>query len=400
MSFILSFAHRAWQRLPRGGRRRLFIALSAAIAPRVRSVSVRTPVIVGGVLRSATGLGESARMNVEGVRKAGLPFGTVDFSGTLLGHADLPLLPQSGDATPIGPGSLVLHVSGPFVPYALGCCGRRVVRDKHVVGYWHWELPRLPKDWAIGMSFVHEVWVASRFCADAVRADFSGPVRVIPHPVDVGGATKLDRTDGRFSVLAMFNMASGFERKNPLAAIRAFQQAFGHDPSARLVVKVLNPSAYPPGWAALTAAVEGWTNIEVVTTSMSRAEVCRLIAAADAVLSLHRSEGFGLLAAEAMLIGVPVLATDWSATTDFVTEETGLPIPYRMVPAIDPQGSYHDPDQRWADPDIDAAVHALQRLRGDSAFATRLAGNAKTVIGDMLSADRYAERIRAALGPQ
>jgi glycosyltransferase involved in cell wall biosynthesis len=301
-------------------------------------------------------------------------------------------------APAIGPGSLILHVSGPFIPYALGRCGRSVVRHKHVIGYWHWELPRLPKDWAVGMEFVHEVWVSSRFCAEAVRHDFKGPVRIIPHLVDVGDTRKSDRTNDSFRVLTMFNMASGFERKNPLATVRAFQRAFGHDPKAHLVVKVLNPSAYPPGMAALAAEAEGFDNITLVTTPLARPEVYALIAGADAVMSLHRAEGFGLLAAEAMLIGVPVIATDWSATTDFVTAETGLPIPYRLVPALDPQGSYHDPDQVWADPDVAAAAQALLRLRSDRSFAAGLARTAKAMVGDMLSAERYAEHIRAALG--
>lgn len=336
-------------------------------------------------------------MNVEGLRRTGLPFGIVDFSESLLGSPDLPLPAPTGLVSPVGPGSLILHVSAPFIPYALGRCGRSVVRDKHVVGYWHWELPRLPRDWAAGIGFVHEVWVPSRFCAEAVRHDFDGPVRIIPHLVDVGGIRKSARTDELFRVVTMFNMASGFTRKNPLASITAFQQAFGHDPGARLLVKVLNPSAYPAGMAALTAAAAGFANITLLTARLTRPEVCALIADADAVISLHRAEGFGLLAAEAMLLGTPVIATDWSATTDFVTPETAIPIPYRLVPASDPQGSYHHPDQVWADPCVAASAEALVRLRTDRPFAALLAKAAKAKVEDLLSADRYAENVRAAL---
>lgn len=354
--------------------------------------------VVGGVLRSTTGLGESARMNVEAVRKAGLPYATVDFSGSFLGNPDLPPIGEPGSASVEGPGSLVLHVSAPFVPYALSQCGRRVVAGKRVIGFWHWELPRLPAEWRAGMPFVHEVWVPSRFCADAVRQDYDGPVTIIPHPVEVDGVTKTSRTDGAFTVMTMFNMASGFERKNPLASIRAFQQAFGQDAGARLVVKLLNPDAYPAGMEALRNAVAGYDNILLRTEQMTRAQVLALIAGADVVLSLHRSEGFGLLAAEAMLIGVPVIATDWSATAEFVTAETGMPIPYRLVPAVDPQGSYHFPEQQWADADVEAAARALATLRNDPARAAALAARAKAMATEMFSSARYVEGIRAALG--
>jgi glycosyltransferase involved in cell wall biosynthesis len=33
------------------------------------------------------------------------------------------------------------------------------------------------------------------------------------------------------------------------------------------------------------------------------------------LISLHRSEGFGLPIAEAMTLGVPALVTDWSGST-------------------------------------------------------------------------------------
>ncbi len=400
MPFLKRFTHGLWLRLPQRKRRRWFIALFAAICPRPGNGNppTRLPAVVGGVLGSTTGLGESARMNVEALRVAGLPFATVDFSSSLLGDQGRPQRRMADTADADGPGSLILHVSGPFIPYALHRCGRRLLRDKRVIGFWHWELPRLPAEWKVGMPYVHEVWVPSRFCAEAVRHDYSGPVAVVPHPVDVQGTAKAHRTDGVFSVVTMFNMASGFERKNPVASIRAFRQAFGRDGTARLTVKVLNPEAYPAGMAELRGAIEGCGNIAVRTEPMTRGEVLALIGGADAVLSLHRSEGFGLLAAEAMLIGVPVVATDWSATAEFVTAETGLPIPHRLIPAIDPQGSYHFPDQRWADPDVDAAAEALCRLRADPALASALAGRAKTKAADMFSAAHYIERIKAALG--
>jgi glycosyltransferase involved in cell wall biosynthesis len=388
---LKALLRRVWSCLPRAARRRAFVAANAWRAPRPGAWTAATPLVIGGVFGSATGLGESARMNVAGAHRAGLPFATVDLTGSLLGEADFPFDGPAGDAPPAGPGSLVLHVSGPFIPYALARCGQQVVKGKKVVGFWHWELPSLPADWAVGRRFVHEVWVPSRFCAEAVGRDGGVPVRVIPHPVSVDGVRR--RPSGVFTVLSMFNMASGFQRKNPLGSIGAFLRAFGDDPAARLILKILNPDAYPAGMAALREAAGGRANIRFVGEPVPRRTVIEMIAAADAVLSLHRSEGFGLLAAEAMLIGVPVIATDWSATTDFVTAETGLPIPYRLVPAVDPQGHYHFPAQRWAEPDLDAAAAALRKLRDDPGFADALAARGRTAVAEAFSADRYARRL-------
>jgi len=395
---LVAAIHRVWRLFPRESRRRLFMHATALMAPIGGPISANLPAVVAGVLSSATGLGESARMNLDGLRHAGLPFGGVDLSGTLLGAADLPAYPLESRQSPQGPGTLILHTPGTTLPYALLRCGRDVVRGKKLVGFWHWELARLPREWRLGSDRLDEIWVPSQFCADAVRQSFAGPIRVIPHPVDVAGARRRLRTDARFKALAMFNMASGFERKNPLAAIRAFKRAFGADPSARLTLKIVNPMHYPKGMEALSREIDGAENIALLVEVMPRQTVMQLIADFDAVLSLHRSEGFGLLAAEAMLIGTPVIATDWSATSEFVSAETGIPIPYKMVPAIDPQGCSHDPRQNWADPDVEAAAAALVRLRSDPAFSASLTETASRRAGERFSVDHYASLITDALG--
>ncbi len=102
MRFLLRLARFFWRLVPVGRRHALFILLTAYIAPRSVGGTQRLPVVVAGLLSSAIGLGESARMNVEGLKEAGLPFGIVDLSGSLLGPIDLPRFPAAG-AGPVGP---------------------------------------------------------------------------------------------------------------------------------------------------------------------------------------------------------------------------------------------------------------------------------------------------------
>jgi glycosyltransferase involved in cell wall biosynthesis len=160
----------------------------------------------------------------------------------------------------------------------------------------------------------------------------------------------------------MFDMASGFTRKNPLAAVEAFRLAFRDDPRARLIVKCQNPKVYPEGHKQLLQAAVDNTNIAIDTTVMNRQQVARLIACSDVLLSLHRSEGFGLGIAEAMLAGLPVVCTDWSGCTDFVDTQCGMPVPFKLTSASDPQGEFDYGDMLWADPDIYEAADALRLL--------------------------------------
>lgn len=394
-------AHRLWQVLPRGLRRRAFVAATRARAPRPDAVppvlSSSDPAVVVGVLRNGSGLGESARMNLTGLQAAGRPCSYIDLSGSWLGAAELPALAPPV-VPPTGRGALIVHASAPFMAYALARCGKDAVAGKRVIGLWHWELERLPREWAAGCDLVHELWVPSRFCAAAMATRFRGPIRIVPHAVDVSMAPPPRQGEQRpFTVVTVFNMASGFERKNPLATIQAFIAAFGADPGALLVVKTMNGAVWPAGMAALHAAAEAHANIRIVEETMSRADVLGLVAGADAVSSLHRSEGFGLLAAEAMLLGRPVLATDWSATAEFVTAQNGIPIPYRLIPAIDPQRTYHFPDLHWADADIAAAAAGLQRLRADPAAAAALGQAGRATAEALFSQQAYAAAVAAAL---
>ena len=82
----------------------------------------------------------------------------------------------------------------------------------------------------------------------------------------------------------------------------------------------------------------------VIDQTLSRDAAIGLMAACDAVVSLHRSEGLGLLVAEAMVMGRPVIATDFSATTELVTPNTGYPVDFRLIPVEEGQYPFHTSD--------------------------------------------------------
>jgi glycosyltransferase involved in cell wall biosynthesis len=274
---------------------------------------------------------------------------------------------------------LVLHVNAPALPGCLLALPRQLIKRRRVVGYWAWELPVTPPGWAAGVPFVHEIWAPSRFTAAALEALAPGRVRVVPHPVAVRPPcpAPLGRADfglpaAAFVVLTSFSLASSFARKNPLAAVLAFRAAFGDRADRVLVVKISHAAHWPQDLEVLRQAVAGSGNIIVDTRTLPEAEYHALMACADAVLSLHRSEGFGLVPAEAMLLGKPVVATDWSATAEFIGPETGMPVPYALVPAVDPRGVFEAPGAMWADADVAAAAACLRALADGPELAARL----------------------------
>jgi glycosyltransferase involved in cell wall biosynthesis len=390
--------------LPRDLRRRALYGAIDLVAPRAQPLDqVRPgPVIVGGALTTASGLGESARLCLDALRALGWNAGHLDVSDLFL-RSDLAAELPGPTAVASEGGTLILHVNGPYMPYVALRLGRRFLSGRRIIGYWAWELPRMGPDWQRGLRHVHEIWVPSRFTADALPEGVRVPVRIVPHPVPaLPVAPARDRfgiDPGAFVVLTAFDMGSTYVRKNPRAAVTAFRRAFGDDASCQLVLKVGHSA--DAGWAMqdLAGAIAGMGNVRLLEETLSRPDMMQLIASADAVLSLHRAEGFGLLLAEAMLQGVPVVATGWSGNLDFMTPEDSALIGYRLVPAHDPQGTYALQGAEWADADMDEAAAWLKRLRDEPELRRTLGSRGRTAASERLSLAAYRRAIGDSLPP-
>ena len=391
------FLHRYfWQNLSREFRRSLLFTATRSLAPSISpDAGPCEPIIVAGAFKTASGLGQSARLCYEAFRACGVQVYGIDLTSALRQPIDYPDYHLADGRGVAGPGTLILHVNSPFVPLALLMLGRPVTQGKWTIGYWHWELPRATAEWRHGVSRVHEIWTPSHFTAAAMMPISDGkPIRILPHPVALGYQLPPHRpgaSDGSMTALMVFNMASGFERKNPLAAIAAFKAAFGSDPKAQMVIKVVHAECYPVGHRALLEATGSIPNVTLIDRMIDEAAMKSLYDRTDVVMSLHRSEGFGLVVAEAMLSGLPALSTNWSSTTDFLTPSTGVPVGYKLVPAIDPQASYHDPSQLWAEADVEDAAAKLIGLR-DPALRQDIGEAAQAAAVRMFSPQTYVDQ--------
>lgn len=401
---LMELLHRqVWQRLPYGLRRAALFRGASMLAPRsVPGAIAGPPITVVGPLRASSGLGASARLCLEALRANGVKAAALDITAALRQPATLPP-PEPPNAIEPGPGTLILHVNAPLTGMALLAVGRRRAAGKRIIGYWNWELPEVPPDWALGVGLVHEIWVPSTFTATAIAPIARGrPVHVVPHPVAlVAPPAQLAREAGtHFKVLSLFDASSSLARKNPEGAIAAFQAAFGDDPSARLVLKTQRMSEAGKAATRLRELADA-PNIMVLDATFDAAGLETLYAEADVLLSLHRAEGFGLTLAEAMRRGIPVVATGWSGNADFLSDEVGIPIPWSLVSAQDDQRTYHHPNLRWAEPDVAAAAAALRRLRADPALARRLGAAGAVWAAEEWSGGAYRARLAAigTLGP-
>jgi glycosyltransferase involved in cell wall biosynthesis len=197
-------------------------------------------------------------------------------------------------------------------------------------------------------------------------------------------------------VLNVFHLGSAFSRKNPLAAIAAFRKAFGDAPDRVLAIKVIDNGAQ---WARreLDTAIAGAGNIRLIEGMLPEADMAGLMAAADIVISLHRSEGFGLVPAQAMALGKPVIATAWSGNLDFMTKNNSALVSYSLVPVRDPEGVFAADGQMWADADVEEAAAWLRRLAGDTDLRANMGATAARDVAAQLSPRRFATAVAALI---
>jgi glycosyltransferase involved in cell wall biosynthesis len=273
------------------------------------------------------------------------------------------------------------------------------------VAVWWWELDRLPPEWRDRGRDVDEIWAPTAFVARSF-APLGKPVVPMPPSVELPPFDPLAKSHfgldpGRFTFLFVFDMNSRMARKNPLGLIEAFRRAFRSSDPVELAIKVTPPEKhYATAWQSLRAAAAE-AGVKLIDRLMPRGELLALMNAADAYVSLHRSEGFGLTMAEAMLLGKPTAATAYSGPLDFMTPQNSYLIDHVLVP-VDSPDMNAPPGAVWAEPSIEHAAAVMRRILEQPDEARERARRAQKELRVKLShaaaGERMAARLRLILG--
>ena len=389
-----TFAGPKWQ----SAYARQMIARPAPVRPAASSA----PLVIAGLFNSANGIGEGARRTYSALQAAGLnpiavdlstPFAPVDLT------TDIPCQPMPTDKE----GTLILQLNGPETMSAMQHLGMERDRKWYTIGYWAWELPSFPNGWDQAFRYLSEIWTISDFSASALgQADEAPPIQVFAHAVSAPADLKADRDrfgwpKERVTFLTMADSMSSLQRKNPFAAIRAFQRAFGNDPSRHLVVKTRNLDRKENAKSDLLSAIGDAPNIQLMDESLSDHDRWVLMASVDAIISLHRAEGFGLVMAEAMALGKPVISTGWSGNMDFMTPESSALVSSTLIPCEDQYGVYANVKSEWAEADVDDAASKMKAIAEDPDYRRVLGRRAKQQIQQVASATRIGAEMAKRL---
>jgi glycosyltransferase involved in cell wall biosynthesis len=351
-----------------------------------------------GYFASEKGVGEGARSNLRIIQATGAPYcinNKVDS-----GSRNVEQLAEELRVN--NPYLVNLITLNPDGLYEFGSRHASYLAGHYNIAYWAWELPEFPPQWTSSFGYADEIWTPSRFTRDSVATCSPIPVHVVPHSLEIEEADAADADRGAFGIpgdvflfLFLFDFHSFVERKNPLGLVEAYKRAFGNRTDVQLLIKSAHSAEHQRELKTLQRACEG-ANIRIVDAVLTRQEKQNLMKAADCYVSLHRSEGFGLTMAEAMLLGKPVVATGYSGNVDFMSDDDSYLVPYRLVTIKKTHGPYKA-GYHWADPDLDSACDMMRYVEGNREAAREMGRKAQAKVRELLHPAAIAASVRARL---
>lgn len=352
-----------------------------------------------GNICAESGLGQSCRLVASALDKTGFPLSIYKYEQLgAEGQGDHSWENRLSKELPYDVN--LIHIN----PHELGLAfiqqDASVWNYRYNIGYWLWELEEFPDEWIPCFQCLDEIWAPSEFICNAIRKKTTLPVRCMPYYVDVHIGTIYDRKhfgipEDKFLYLMMYDQSSCMERKNPISVLNAFKMAFEKEnENVGLVIKINNPT--PESRKQIRSVLDGYTNVYLIEETLSRDEVNSLTKCVDVVVSLHRAEGFGLVLAEAMLLGTPTVATNWSSNTEFMNENVACMVDYELI-TIEKDMPPFKAGNRWADANLDQAAEYMKKLYEDKEYYEMIRKNAKEYAKEKLGMDQAAGRIRERL---
>lgn len=363
-------------------------------------VPVRGITVVGELTRFGSG-SKTLRDFAYALREAGIPMQT--FNTDL--HPQTPSADTEGILTPLTEFHIrkydhIVEILPSMVPEIAGVSKSRIAFWEFESGFEYGYPDMRNESQVIAMSDFNAAYFRRILPKDVNVVKLLYPFRFEAENLPSQGEVR--RTYGiapdDFVVFFNFDFGSGFNRKNPDGAMRAFAKAFPNESHVRLVFKTKNAKAHPDRVRMLQdLAVELGVSGRYISIDhyVPQRDLFGLTNACDVYLSLHRGEGFGITLAEAMAMGKPVVCTDYSSTTEFCGLGCAMPVSYRLVDVRPDQVDhpYYREVKQWAEADIGEAAGALRRLYEDEDFRCQLGLRARKSIRMQFSSENFKESL-------
>eukprot|EP00042_Codosiga_hollandica_P039713 m.335449 g.335449 ORF g.335449 m.335449 type:complete len:341 (+) comp55678_c0_seq14:721-1743(+) len=284
------------------------------------------------------------------------------------------------------------------------------------IGRAMFETTWLPSGWVENIQHVNEVWVPSAWAA-VVFSEAGVPaskIKVIPEAIDtdVFDATKAGRlkkpslfpnSTNSFNFLSVFKWE---DRKNWQTLLKAFALEFEAQENVALYIRSGTPDSIKNSVETIRKQLRLTHTLKIYgLEKVSVADYPKLFATANAFVLPTHGEGWGRPLMQAMAMGLPTIAPNWSGHTEFMNEENSFLVPVSQMVSAYPQqqqltgGNAADRSRhQWADIEVDDLRKAMRYVYAHQPIAALTGRTASEQIRKKYSrkavADLVTDRLR------
>lgn len=269
------------------------------------------------------------------------------------------------------------------------------------LGFTMWEADKLPSSWVKACNEMDAILVPCSW--NKVVFETSGvnvPIYVVTPGVvsDEMPALKEKPESKTFNFYSIFQWS---ERKDPQGLIRAFVSEFSNGEDVSLILKTYRVARLPNDGDLITNDVRNIVEdlniknppkIKLLTKILSKGDMDKLHLNSHCFVLPHRGEGWGMPHMEAMTFGNPVIATNYSGNTDFMTSTNSYLLNYTTTPATSMKwlAQWYDGTMMWAQADLGDLKSKMREV-----FSNRELAKEKGLLGRSDIVERFNEKTSA-----
>lgn len=354
---------------------------------------------ISGYINKQFGLGEGVRSNIRSIKTTDVPFVLNDFNTKISKYIRDEQIEVVSEDNPYDINLIQINIDK--LMDVIDQTDNRYFQGKYNIGFWAWELENFPEESKVFFDLFNEIWVPSNFCTEAISKVSPVPVLKFMHSIEIETPAftraEFNLPEDKFIFFTMFDYYSSINRKNPIGAIDAYEKAFGkNNEQVVLVIKSSLSNEFPREKKMLVDRIGNNSSIILIEEILERDRLFGLMNCCNSFVSLHRSEGFGLTMAEAMYLGKPVIATGYSANTEFMNLNNSFLIKYDLIKTGKLYYFSTDKDF-WADPDLSHAAEMMKYVYENPKTAQDVAQRGQSDVKKNLSPQLIGSKIKNRL---
>ena len=265
------------------------------------------------------------------------------------------------------------------------------------IGIFQWELEYFPVESKFALDLMHKVCSISTFASKSISLTYKKNVNTLNLPfLNLPLISEYNREyfklpEESFLFFFAFDLNSFITRKNPLGTIEAFQRTFKKYEDVKLVIKSMG-NCTDTIWNECKRRALTDNRIILIDEVFTKNELNGLLNCMNTVVSLHRAEGFGRLMGEALLLEIPIIASNYSGNLDYLNNENSYLVDGKLVPIYENEYLFWR-NQVWFEPDLNQASLKIKEVFENYFNAKEKAKKGKKLFLEQYSKEKISEQL-------